>query len=425
MDKKEKIKRSFIIVIIMVVAIISMWKARERRIRKQQEREETKIVEKKEGYNMVGNYNVDIIKKFHEIDDNSNYLISPYNIEIALNMLREGADGKTKEELDKVLGNRIISDVSVKDKIGIANGIFIKDIHKDKVQKEFYNIMNTKYHSEVIYDSFTSPDKINDWVKEKTNNMIPKILDKMNDDFVMGLASALSIDVKWLSEFKCDETLSEEFTKIDNSKINVEMMHKLLKNSQYKYFKTDDAEGVIIPYRKENDSNIELEFVGILPNDNVDTFIKNLTFEKLNNFDKDVQVAGESLHINLSLPRFKYDYDAKYFIDILKEMGIIDAFDKDKANFKKMIILDENVYVGEAIHKTHIELNEVGTKAAAITYFGMFENSAYMPNESKVIDIKFNKPFIYMIRDKNSKEILFFGTVYEPNIWNGSTCDNI
>ena len=84
-----------------------------------------------------------------------------------------------------------------------------------------------------------------------------------------------------------------------------------------------------------------------------------------------------------------------------------------------------NVYVGEAIHKTHIELNEVGTKAAAITYFGMFKNSALIePNEYETIDINFNKPFIYMIREASTKEILFFGTVYEPNIWKGSTCNN-
>ena len=84
-----------------------------------------------------------------------------------------------------------------------------------------------------------------------------------------------------------------------------------------------------------------------------------------------------------------------------------------------------NVYVGEAIHKTHIDLNEKGTKAAAITYFGMFKNSAMIEEEKyDTIDIKFNKPFIYMIREINTKEILFFGTVYESNIWKGTTCEN-
>ena len=123
MSKSEKIKRSFIIIVIVIVAIISMYKAKERRLRRQQEKEN--IVEKKEGFDNIGNYNVDLIKKFHELDNNKNYLISPYNIELALNMLRDGAEGNTLKELDNVLGKREINDVSVKDKIGIANAVFI------------------------------------------------------------------------------------------------------------------------------------------------------------------------------------------------------------------------------------------------------------------------------------------------------------
>ncbi len=419
MDRNEKIKRSLLIVIIIVVAIISMYKAKEKRLRKQKEKES--IVEKK-GFDTTGNYNVDLIKKFHEQDNNKNYLISPYNIEIALNMLRDGADGKTKEELDKVLGNRKINDVSVKDKIGVANAVFIKDVYKDNVKRDYYNTLNTKYNSEIIYDKFTSPDKINNWVKEKTNGMIPKILDQMNKDFVMGLASALAIDVKWFDEFDCNNTKSEEFTKINKEKFSVEMMHKTLKSDIYQYFENEEAKGIIIPYRQEDDSNIQLEFVGIIPNTTPDDYIKGLTRDKLDNFDKNTKVAGNKLHINLSLPRFKYDFEAKSFIDILKALGIKEAFDSDNANFKKMVEIEENVYVGEAIHKTHIDLNEKGTKAAAITYFGMFANSAFMPEEYEEIDVKFNKPFIYMIREANTKEILFFGSVNEPNKWTGSTC---
>ena len=284
--------------------------------------------------------------------------------------------------------------------------------------------LNDKYKSEIIYDEFTTPDKINNWVKDKTNGMIEKILDEMNSDFVMGLASALAIDVKWLDEFECTSTNSEEFTKINNEKINVQMMHNTYKNMNYKYFKNDDSEGIIIPYQKEEDSNVELEFIGILPTGSVDSFVKGLTKDKLINIDKNVRVAGEDLHINVSLPRFKYDYEPNDFISILKGLGIKEAFDPDNANFKNMIEIKENVYVGEAIHKTHIELNEKGTKAAAITYFGMFKNSAMLPSDPEIINIKFNKPFVYMIREKNTKEILFFGTVYEPNTWNGSTCEN-
>ena len=248
--------------------------------------------------------------------------------------------------------------------------------------------------------------------------MIPKILDTMSKDFVLGLANAIAIDVKWKSEFECINTTSEKF----NDKINVEMMHKLY-SSNAKYFENDKSKGIIIPY-KDN-----LEFVGILPNTDVNTYINNLDMDTLNNIDKDVTNATDKKRINLSLPRFSYSFDLKEFKDVLISMGIKDAFSDSNADFTNIINKDnmiksdiKNLYVGEAIHKSYIDLNEKGTKAAAVTYFGMFKATA-MLEEYETIDIAFNKPFVYMIRDTDTKEILFFGTVYEPNIWKGSTCE--
>ena len=80
----------------------------------------------------------------------------------------------------------------------------------------------------------------------------------------------------------------------------------------------------------------------------------------------------------------------------------------------------ENIYVSDAIHKTYIDLNEKGTKAAAVTYFGMKALGAFI--DDKMIDIEFNRPFMYMIRDNKTSEILFLGSVYEPNKWKGTTC---
>lgn len=413
----ENNKKNIIILTIIVVIISSLVITLIKEKKKDMKKEEKSAI-------LTGDFNVDLVKKVHEFDKDENYLISPYNISLALNMLRDGADGKTKEELDKVLGNRSINDLQIKDKIGIANAVFIRDIYKDNVKEEYYNILKTKYNSDIIYDEFIKPDKINSWVKEKTNNMIDKILDQMNKDYVMGLASALAIDVKWENAFECINTKGNEFTKKNNDKINVQMMHKTFDTDNYKYIDTTDAEGIIIPYEKIDNSSVELEFVGILPKKDIDTFINELTKEKLDVLLKTTKSASDKLHINLSLPRFSYDYEVSKFIDVLKHLGIKEAFDSDNANFKKMIEIKENVYVGEAIHKTHIELNEVGTKAAAVTYFGMFKNSAMIEKDYEEIDINFNKPFIYLIREKNTNEILFFGEVVEPNVWNGSTCDN-
>ena len=412
MSKKEKIKRSVLIIIIILIACVSIISSRERRRKMEREKENIKI---------AGEFNSDIIRLSYFNDKDKNYLISPYNIEIALNMLRVGADGNTKDEIDKVIGNRSINDVSIKDKLNIANGIFIKNKYKNDVKSSFMNDLNTKYQADVLYDEFKKPDVINNWVKEKTNGMIDKLLEHINNDFVLGLASALALDVEWTNPFECNNTLSEEFSKIDNKKINVEMMHQTY-TSHANYIKNDDVEGIILPYF--SNSNIELEFVGIIPN-NINDYIKEINQEKLNGLFNNTTQATNKLHINLSLPRFTYSYEINDFISVLNNLGIKEAFNQDKANFKKMIEIDENVYVGEAIHKTKIELNEKGTKAAAVTYFGVFETTAMIEKNFDEINIKFNKPFIYMIREKNTGELLFFGTVFEPNIWTKTTCENI
>lgn len=374
-------------------------------------------------------FNIKLIKEVNKTTK-INYLISPYSIEIALNMLKVGAKGNTLKEIENLIGNRKINNLTIKDRVSVANAAFIKKEYKEYILDSYINTLNNNYNSELLYDEFKTPKVINDWVNNKTNGMIDKILDDIDKEFVLGLANALAIDVEWNTPFECTRTTNEKFTKKDGKSYETEMMHKILEDKSSKYLKNDNATGVIISYKNYNSETGEenskndntLEFIGILPNDNIDNYIDNLTDDELNNLLFSAKNANDNFSINLSLPRFKYDYEIEDFIDVLKNLGINNAFDKEKADFSNIISKNiESLYVGEAIHKTHIDLNEKGTKAAAVTYFGMFKNTM-MPKEKEIVNIEFNKPFIYIIRDKETKEMLFFGTVYAPNEWNGSTC---
>ena len=77
----------------------------------------------------------------------------------------------------------------------------------------------------------------------------------------------------------------------------------------------------------------------------------------------------------------------------------------------------EDLFVGEAIHKANIDFTEKGVKAAAVTVFIMETSSAMVGEEEKPEEVKIDNPFIYLIRDKNTSELWFVGTVYEPNSW--------
>ena len=96
----------------------------------------------------------------------------------------------------------------------------------------------------------------------------------------------------------------------------------------------------------------------------------------------------------------------------LKNLGIIDAFEPNSADFSNMANIP--IHVGAALHKSNIDFSEKGIKAAATTVIIMTANSI-MANEDIPVEIKIDKPFIYFIRDKKTNEIWFVGTVYEPN----------
>lgn len=342
--------------------------------------------------------------------EEKNYLISPYSIAYALSILRDGASGNTKKQIENVLGKYILDNkYNVENRISIANALFIRNKYENDIKKEYINNIKNNYEADILFDEYKTPDKINNWVKNKTYNMIDKILNEMNEDFVLGIANAIAIDVEWNTQFIENRTSKEEFTNLDNTKSEIDFMHT---DEDITYIENELAKGIIKDYKKYD--NTELEFIAIMPNNNIKEYINKFNIDELNSLLNNKKSNSNDLEIHLSLPKFKFDYDYTNFKADLINMGIKDAFDSNKAKFNSIINdnSDLELYVNEAIHKTHIDLSEYGTKAAAVTYFGLYKNTA-LPKQKEIIDIKFNKPFLFIIKDKNSNDIWFFGTIYE------------
>ena len=379
--------------------------------------------------NQTSSFDFKMIKEVQKTHK-ENYMISPLSIATALKMVSEGANGNTKAQIDNLLKDYTINNnLNVKDRISIANLIFIRDTYKNDIKEEFKNKIKTNYDSEVMYDEFKTPKPVNDWISKKTYNMINNVIDDLSSDFVLGLANAIAIDVEWENKFECNKTTKEVFTKDDNTTVDVAMMHS---TNDITYIENNNAKGIIKDYAvydketgkivdERNENTVELEYIAILPNTNIDDYINKLDNNELNNLLSNKKEASKNLDINLSLPKYTYDFDYKDFQDGLINLGITDAFNSSNANFSN--ISDIKIFISKAIHKSHIELSENGTKAAAVTVF-IFEKNAMVENKKEVIDIKFNKPFIYIIKEKNSNNIWFFGTVYEPLKWEENDINN-
>lgn len=107
-----------------------------------------------------------------------------------------------------------------------------------------------------------------------------------------------------------------------------------------------------------------------------------------------------SIHIQNFQCRIKVEY-SESLNDMLKNIGIKTAFNTKAAQFEKMFNSD-NMWFTDTI-KTFICVDEEETEAAAVTSIGM-SGSALSPES---IELKFNKPFYFAIRDNTREEILF------------------
>ena len=349
------------------------------------------------------------VNKYYE----NNYIISPYSINVALNMLKDGTVGTTREEIDSV-----ISDYSAVPGLDSANSVFINPMYKNLVLKKYLSTIRKKYNGE-IFDSIDIK-KINDWVSQKTNKMIPKMFDSsLNDDNLVVLINALAIDAKWKKKFECNYTSKESFKKNSEEEIDVSMMHQTLKSGDAFYIDTADELGIVLPYKKLSKNNLNLEFIGLLPkNDSIKDYVDSFTDSKIKNIFQNYKKISDDNSVYLSLPMFKNDFEFDKIISSLQELGMKKVF--IPSDELSSMLSCHDCYVSDIVHKSSIDLSENGTKAAASTAVVINKNS--IGGYPDGMEINFNRPFVYMIRDKNTGIIIFFGTVYEPKLWKGSTC---
>jgi serpin B len=292
-----------------------------------------------------------------------------------------------------------------------ANAAFIRETIADKIKNEFLDAVN----GDIVYDPFTSPDTMNAWVKDNTNGMIPKIFDNAPDGDMV-LANAIAMEQEWNDKFECDKTKGVDFTNSEGETVEASMMTG---GANY-YFKTDNSEGIVRNY-KASDSGDYLEFVAFKPNNSVSSYISDSFESDLKSFDEKLIAPSSSdekvVTVGVSLPRFSYDYTVPDLVKMFSTgMGVSDAFNSEKADFSG-ISDSMSFYVSDLIQKTHVEMSETGTRAAAVTAMTLDISAAYQDEPEYVnYHVDFDKSFVYMIRDHKTKEIIFTGVVEHPEL---------
>ncbi|MEH1798718.1 MAG: serpin family protein [Nostoc sp.] len=359
-------------------------------------------------------------KLFSEVLKNDrgekNIFISPSSVAIALAMTYNGASGSTQQAMAKTLElqgmnlpeinssyaaalKQLLDNSDAKVQLKIANSLwanqdvtFAPDFLKKN--QDFYQAKV----SNLNFKDVAASSIINNWVKENTNGKINKVVETIEPNQVLFLINAIYFKGNWTNEFDKNQTAQYHFH-ITSGKRKQHLM--MSPNGDYRYYESEQFQAVSLPYDKDG----KVSFYIFLPkqNSNLKEFYKNLNVE---NWEKWMTQFNKQKGF-IRLPRFKTDYEVT-LNDALKSLGMEEAF-SNKANFSGM---GKNFAISQVKHKTFVEVNEEGTEAAAATSVGIVATS--LREEAEPFRMIVDRPFFCVIRDNQTGNVLFMGSIIEP-----------
>jgi serpin B len=372
-----------------------------------------------EGVNAVVNANNQFAFEFYsELNKNEqgNLFFSPYSISTALAMTYEGAKGKTAEEMQAVFHfpeesvrkpnfARIYNQLNKEDKkyeLSTANALWAQQDFK--FLDEYFNTTERYYggkatNLDFIGETEKSRQTINSWVEEQTNNKIKDLIPngQINSMTRLVLTNAIYFKGTWVYQFDKKDTREMDFKITPDNIVKTPIMYLDNDDAKFNYTETDDLQILEMPYEGE-----EISMLILLPKENLES-LEELNAEKLAEY-KNMLTEQE---VTIYLPKFTFD--TKYRLnDQLKQMGMPTAFSSEAADFSGMTG-NRDLFISFVIHQAFVDVNEEGTEAAAATAVGMELTSA-RPTNTFLAD----HPFIFIIQQKDTGNILFMGRVTDP-----------
>jgi len=362
---------------------------------------------------------IDLYSKYKT--NEGNVFFSPYSISTALAMTYEGARGQTAEEMQKVFyfpedSNTMrngyanlyaeINKPDKKYKLSVANALWAENDFQ--FLDEYFNVVDQYYNGKVTNLDFKRDPEgsrvtINNWVEDKTNDKIKDLIPSgvINSMTRLVLTNAVYFKGEWVKQFNKDDTIERDFTTDSNNIVKAFMMQRTDDESIYNYGENNILQILEMPY-----SGDDLSMLIILPKDNnLEDVEKSFTTDELSDWKDELKEQ----RVNVFLPRFKFE--TKYFMaEDLAEMGMPTAF--GNADFSGMTG-KMDLAISQVIHQAFVEVNEEGTEAAAATAVIMKETSAG-PGGPTIPVFNANHPFIFIIQQKDTGNILFMGRVSNP-----------
>ena len=343
----------------------------------------------------------------------ANVTIAPLSVMNVLAVTANGAGGKTAKQMRRVLGDgatmSVINQnfawynsrlVNVKKaRVRTANALWYHNDGALTMKKAFLKKAKKYYGAAVKAADFGNAqtvDDINGWVADHTNDMIKRIINRLDARDRIAIVNALSFDAEWAQPYEKSQVHKATFTTAKGKKRTVQMMY----GTERTYIEGENVTGFVKPYAKG------YSYVALLP-------AKGMSLKKyVSTLDGDTfrsLVAGaRTATVHTALPKYSLSYSNDKMADQLAAMGLGNAF-SSAADFSKMgTDRMGSLQLDKVAHKTKIILDEKGTKAAAATAAMVKANAMYDPDAKTVM---LDRPFVYAIVDNATKLPVFIGTV--------------
>lgn len=367
-------------------------------------------------YQAMLRFAVALFRQTAKEDAGENLLVSPLSVATALAMAANGAGGETLAQLEQALGDGLTADGlnarlyslmnhlpnTENSRLHVANSVWVNNRVRSLAQKPFLRRMLAYYGAGVNACDFDRAgiDAVNHWVKENTEGMIDSILTEPDPQILMALLNALAFDAKWEKPFEERGVRQTDFTRADGGKTACDMM----RGDERIYLEDADTVGFCKPYQGG-----AYRFVALLPAEGVSLpdYIASLTPEKLSGL---LNGARKGTTVHIGLPKFSFDYSVN-LNDALRAMGITALLDPIACDLTAMFPAEVGAYVSDVLHKTFIEVNTEGTRAAAVTALITKANAIPLFDARTVI---LDRPFVFLITMGAEDLPVFIGAVNGP-----------
>ena len=344
-------------------------------------------------------------------EEGTSAMVSPLSLLTCLSMAQAGAEGNTKTEMEETFGFTSESFASWLDgwydslteddetRMNVANSFWYRQGFQP--EEAYLQLLEERFHGtarEAAFDDSTVSE-INQWCDDNTYGMIPRLINQLDPDQQALLLNAVAFEGKWQKAYE-DDLVSEGETFVTEDGTEQEAV--MLYSREDVYLSGEHTTGFLKPYQDG------YSFAAFLPEEGMS--VKD--WLKETGEDEFTRMLQESEYAPVStvIPEFKSEYTAQNMKAVLQDMGIQSLFSAGDCDLSAMGKSEggDSLYVSDVLHKTFIELNREGTRAAAVT--GLVMKATSMEPE-KIYEVRLDRPFVYAILDQGSMTPIFMGIV--------------